>query len=178
MLTPDTTEEAAATILINLLAEEDTLEGKKVAVLADQDAEGRVNDVIVPALEEAGVELGSTAILTITGTDTAAAQAQLDSFIERWKSEDVDTVFMAGLVVSAKQFVEKIKAEMPDVLLITDASSTAAQAQDLVQAGVTPNPYEGMWGTEGETGSEALGEQERAAPGVRRRLRRSDRRRR
>ena len=154
MLTPDTTKEAAATILINLLAEEEMLEGKTVAVLADNDAEGRANDVIVPALEEAGADLGSTAILTITGTDTAAAQAQFDSFIERWKTEDVDTIFMAGLVVSAKQFVEKLKEEMPDVQLITDSSSTAEQAQDLVQAGVTPNPYEGMFGTEGETGSE------------------------
>ena len=54
MLTPDTTKESAAQYLINLLAEEGKLEGKTVAVLADQDAEGRVNDVIVPGLEEAG----------------------------------------------------------------------------------------------------------------------------
>ena len=44
---------------------------------------------------------------------------------------------------------------MPDALLITDASSTAAQAQDLVAAGADPNPYEGMLGTEGASASEA-----------------------
>jgi ABC-type branched-subunit amino acid transport system substrate-binding protein len=154
MLTPDTTKEVAAQNLINLLSEEGELDGKTVAVLADQDSEGRVNDVIVPGLEEAGAEAGSTAVLSITGTDTTAAQGQLDSFIEKWKTENVDTIFIAGLNVSAKQFVEKIKQDMPDVTLITDSSATAAQAQDLVAAGTTPNPYEGMFGTEGASASE------------------------
>ena len=63
-------------------------------------------------------------MLTITGTDTAAAQAQLDSFIEKWKTEGVNTIYMAGLTAPAKQFVEKIKAAMPDALLIADADST------------------------------------------------------
>ena len=38
------------------------------------------------------MKTGSTAILTITGTDTTAAQAQLDSFIEKWKTEGVNAV--------------------------------------------------------------------------------------
>jgi ABC-type branched-subunit amino acid transport system substrate-binding protein len=154
MLTPDTTKEVAAKNLINLLADEKVLDGATVGVLADQDSESRATDVIEPALIDAGAELGSTAVLSITGTDTTAAQGQLDSFIEKWKTEDVDTIFMAGLNISAKQFVQSIKAAMPDVTLITDADSTAAQAQDLVAAGTTPNPYEGMYGTQGQTGSE------------------------
>ena len=154
MLTPDTTKEAAATILINLLADQKKLTGKKVAIIADQDGQQRVESTIAPALEKAGADLGSTAVLTVTGTDQTAAQGQLDSFIEKWKSEKVDTVFMVGLVVSAKQFVEKIKAAIPKAQLITDASSTAEQAQDLVAAGTTPNPYEGMLGTTGQTDSE------------------------
>jgi hypothetical protein len=154
MLTPDTTKDRAAQVLINLLDEEGTLEGRKVAVLADQNSEARTNDVILPGLEDIGVETGSTALLSITGTDTSAAQSQLDSFIEKWKSEDVDTVFMAGLNVSAKQFVEKIKEAMPDALLITDSSSTVQQAQDEAKAGADPNPYEGMLGTEGASASE------------------------
>jgi hypothetical protein len=61
---------------------------------------------------------------------------------------------MVGLNVSAKQFVQKVKAAMPDVQLITDASSTAEQAQDLVASGTDPNPYEGMLSVTGETDSE------------------------
>lgn len=154
MLTPDSTKEGAAATLVNLLVQEKALKGAKVGFLADQDSEARIEDVVVPALKKAKVKTGSTAVLSITTADTSAAQAQLDSFIEKWKSEKVNTVFMAGLRVSAKQFVQKIKDAMPDVQLITDADATIQQAQDLVEAGVDPNPYEGMLGTTGATASE------------------------
>jgi ABC-type branched-subunit amino acid transport system substrate-binding protein len=155
LLTGDTTKEIAARNLINLMVAEGSLEGEKVAILADNESEGRVNDVITPGLEDAGVELGSTAVLTITNEDTAQAQSQLDAFLERWRTEDVTAIFMAGLLISDNQFVEKIKQALPDALLITDASSTAQQAQDLQAAGVDPNPYEGMLGAEGLSASEA-----------------------
>ena len=54
MLTPDTTKEAAATILINLLDKQDKLKGKTVAILADSDGENRANDVIAPGAEGRG----------------------------------------------------------------------------------------------------------------------------
>ena len=44
--------------------------------------------VVNPALDAMGVERGTEAVLSITGSDTTAAQAQLDSFIERWKSDE------------------------------------------------------------------------------------------
>lgn len=154
LLTPEGTIEDKARALLNLFEEEGTLEGRTVAVLADQDAETRVDDIIEPGLDDLGVEQGPTAVLSVTGTDTAAAQSQLDSFIERWESEDVDTIFMTGLRVSATQFVEKIKGAIPDALLITDAEVTLEQAQDVTAAGTDPNPYEGMLGIEGETESE------------------------
>jgi ABC-type branched-subunit amino acid transport system substrate-binding protein len=154
LVTIENTLESQAQALINLFEEEGTLEGRTVAVLGDQDAEGRVNDVIIPGLEELGVEQGSAAILNITDTDTAAAQSQLDSFLERWENEGVDTIFMAGLRVAAAQFVEKIKAAMPDALLITDAEATLEQAQDQAAQGADPNPYADMIGISGETESE------------------------
>jgi ABC-type branched-subunit amino acid transport system substrate-binding protein len=154
LLTPDTTKEAAASILLNLLTSSGKLKGKKVGILVDQNAESRVKDVVKPALQDAGVKTGSTAVLTITGTDTSAAQAQLDSFIEKWKSEKVDVIYIGGLTASAKQFVEKIKAAMPNVQLAADSSSVSEQAQDEVKAGNTPNPYEGIYSVTGETDSE------------------------
>jgi hypothetical protein len=154
LLTPDTTKERATQTLLTLFEEEGTLEGKTVGIVADQDSEGRANDVIRPGLEDLGVEVGDTAVLSITSEDTTQAQAQLDSFIEKWKSQNVDTIFFAGLTVSAKQFVEKVKEAIPDALLITDADSTAQQGQDEVSAGKVPNPYEGMLSVSGASASE------------------------
>ncbi|MEX1007453.1 MAG: ABC transporter substrate-binding protein [Acidimicrobiia bacterium] len=157
LLTPDTTKETAVKVFVPLLLSSGKLKGKTVGFLTDQNAEGRVEDLVVPALKKAKIKTGSTAVLSITGTDTSAAQAQLDSFIEKWKSEGVNTIYMAGLTASAKQFVEKIKQAMPNVLLLADASSTAEQAQDEVKAGKSPNPYEGMLGVIGETSEESWG---------------------
>lgn len=154
LLTPNTTKEARAENLINLLGEEGTLDGRTVAVLADQNSQTRVDEIVTPGLEGLGVGLGSTAILTITDEDTSAAQAQLDGFIEKWKSEGVDTIFMSGLTASAKQFVQKIYDEIPDVLFIADSVSTLQQAQDLQAAGTSPNPYEGMLSADGESSTD------------------------
>ena len=88
-------------------------------------------------------------------TDTSQAQAQLDSFIEKWKGEGVNALFMAGANVSSKQFVEKIKKAFPNMLLLTDFPSGVHEAaQDEVKAKKNPNPYEGAITAEGETSSE------------------------
>ena len=139
---------------MNLLARTGKLKGKTVAVVGDKNNESRVNDVIVPALKKAKVKTGSTAILNITGTDTTAAQAQVDSFIEKWKTEGVNTVFLAGNRVSAKQFAESIKAGLPKAQLITDTDTALDQAKGEQDAGVDPNPYEGMISGTGLTQSE------------------------
>jgi ABC-type branched-subunit amino acid transport system substrate-binding protein len=144
LLTPDRTKEQVASSLISLLASSGRLKGKTVAVVGQQDNEASVNKVIVPALKKAKVKTGSTAILNITGTDTTAAQAQVDSFIEKWKSEGVNAVFLSGNDVSAKQFAESIKKGLPKAQLITDTDTTLDQAKGEQQAGVTPNPYEGI----------------------------------
>jgi ABC-type branched-subunit amino acid transport system substrate-binding protein len=154
LLTPDTAKENAAKALITLAIANGKLKGKKVGILADQDSQGRVKSTIVPALKKAKVKTGSEAVLSISGTDTSAAQAQLDSFIEKWKSEGVNAIIMAGLLISSKQFVEKIKAGLPNALLLADADSTAEQAQDEVKAGKTPNPYEGLLSVTGELTAE------------------------
>jgi ABC-type branched-subunit amino acid transport system substrate-binding protein len=158
LLTPDTTKETAAATFVPLLISSGKLKGKTVGFLTDQNAAGRVEDLVVPALKKAKIKTGSTAVLNISGTDTSAAQAQLDSFIEKWKTEKVNALYMAGLTASAKQFVEKVKAAMPNLQLLADSSSTAEQAQDEVKAGKSPNPYEGMLGIIGETSEESWGQ--------------------
>jgi branched-chain amino acid transport system substrate-binding protein len=151
MLTPDRTKEHVATSLISLMSSTGKLKGKTVAVVGDKNNESRVNDVIMPALKKAKVKTGSPAILNITGTDTTAAQAQVDSFVEKWKSEGVNMVFLSGNLVSAKQFAESIKKGLPKAQLVTDTDTSLDQAKGEQNAGVKPNPYEGILSGMGET---------------------------
>jgi len=150
LLTPDTAKENAAKALLALVVKGGQLKGKTVGIITDQDSAGRVKDTVLPALKKANIKTGSEAVLSITGEDTTAAQAQLDSFIAKWKSEKVNAIYMAGLTASSKQFVEKIKAAIPNALLLADSDSTSEQAQDEVAAHVSPNPYEGMLSVTGE----------------------------
>ena len=153
LLTPDITQERRIEVLMTLIEKEGTLEGKKVAVVTSLESEQVVNDVITPALDELGLEQGSTGVLSIAGTDTTAAQAQLDSFIEKWKEENVDALILSSqFVAGGKQFVEKIEAALPDLLLLTDVTAGTSQgAQDYVAAG-QPSPYEGIITVDGEPG--------------------------
>ena len=145
LISTDITAERRVNVLMNLLKSQNTLTGKKVAILADQDSKASADSVITPGLNGLGVPQGSEGVVTISGTDTSAAQAQLDSFIEKWKSEGVTAVFLAGLNVSSKQFVEKIKSAMPNVVMLADHESGAHDAaQGEVTAHKSPNPYEGM----------------------------------
>ena len=175
MLTPDATKEDVPLALVNLLASTGKLKGKTVAVVGDKNNESRVNDVIVPALKKAKAKTGSSAILNITGTDTTAAQAQVDSFIEKWKTEGVDTVFLAGNLVSAKQFAESIKAGLPKAQLITDTDTSLDQAKGEQNAGVKPEPVRRHDQRHRAHAVRAVGEQEPRPAAVRRHLREGDR---
>jgi hypothetical protein len=149
LLTNDVTAERVFEVLMDVLVEEGTLDGKTVAVLASASTSSRAESAIVPRLEEEGVKTGSFAVLDIAGEDTSAAQAQLDGFVERWKGEGVDTVIVSGQEAGARQFVEKIKAEIPGVTLIADAPSGILQeGRDHVAQGIVPNPYEGTLAVE------------------------------
>jgi phosphotransferase system HPr-like phosphotransfer protein len=154
LITPDTTPERLSSVLINLMKQNNTLTGKKVAILADQDSKAAAASVITPGLQALGVQLGSTAVLNISTTDTSQAQAQLDSFIEKWKGEKVDVLYMSGLNVSSKQFVEKIKKALPKLLLLSDTTDVSAQAKDEAKTKRTNNPYEGLITAGGLTDTE------------------------
>ncbi len=160
LLTVDITNERRSRAMLRLMDEEGLLEGRTVGILADQNLESLVNDAVRPTLEEYGVELSDTGILTIVGEDTTQAQGQLDGIIEAWKADGVDTIYVSGLLVSARQFIEKIAGEIPDVMLISDASSTLQQARDVKAAGIEPNPYANLYSLEGKTQSERWEEDE------------------
>jgi major membrane immunogen (membrane-anchored lipoprotein) len=153
---PGTVAERIDSILVSLMQRQHTLQGKKIAVLGEITSQNTVNNSVLPDLRRLGVPMGSTAILNITGSDTSAAQAQLDSFIERWKSENVTALYVSGTQVASQQFIEKVRAQMPNVVLITDiqASDVLGYGQQEKQVGRTPNPYEGVIDVGGPTNHE------------------------
>ncbi len=154
LLTPDTTKEGVASVVLNLAFKQGLLKDRVVATLGDQDTAAKVNKAIVaPLLKKLGIATGSPGTLSISGTDTSAAQAQMDGFVEKWKSEKVNAVFISGNLAEAKQFVEKIKKDIPDALIITDVASGASQARDetiALKGSGKPNPYEGMLSADGQ----------------------------
>ena len=152
---PGATNERTVRILLQLLKKQNTLAHKKVAVLGGSQEASTVNQTIVPGLKKLHVAMGSTAVLSISGTaDTTAAEAQLDSFIEKWKSEHINAVFLSGDEVASKQFVTKLRAALPKVMLIADTTDVKDFGQELVHAGMKPNPYEGILSAGGPTPQE------------------------
>ncbi|HEY1739744.1 MAG TPA: hypothetical protein VGI86_13585, partial [Acidimicrobiia bacterium] len=94
------------------------------------------------------------ALLTISGSDTSAAQQQVQSFIEKWKTEGVNALVLIGDAASSKQFVIEVRKALPKVVLVADTTAVLSSAQDEQKAGVKPNPYDGIITAEGQTGAE------------------------
>jgi ABC-type branched-subunit amino acid transport system substrate-binding protein len=154
LLTPDITADRQLKVVMSLVKSHHILDGKTVAVLTETDATARVKSVVYPTLRAIGVKEGAEAVLTITGADTTVAQAQLASFIERWKTEHVNALVLVGAAASSKQFINEVKAAIPDLQLIADTTSVLSDAQDDVKAHIVPNPYDGIITAEGRIGLE------------------------
>jgi hypothetical protein len=133
------------------------LKGKKVGILAEKGTKSRISSTIEPELKKLGIPVGTAGVLQIndssgSSVDTTAAQAQLDSLIERWKGEGTNAVFVSGLAAVSRDYVKKIKDAMPDALLLTDSDSSAkAAGGDAKDSGLNPNPYDGMLALVGRT---------------------------
>jgi len=144
LITPAATPQRAVKVLIKLLKDRNTFDGKKVAVLGQVKSSAIVNDSIVPDLKAAGVDLGSTGLLNIQDQDTSQPEQQLDAFIEKWKQEGVDIVFFSSYEATSLRFAQKVRKAMPDAQFLADATVILGYAQGAERAGVDPNPYEGM----------------------------------
>jgi ABC-type branched-subunit amino acid transport system substrate-binding protein len=149
LLSPGITSDRRLKVIMSLLKSQHTLDGKKVAILTEAAATSPADDVVKPALDAMGLEQGSEAVLSISGQDTTAAQSQLDSFIEKWKTEHVDALIMVGTAASSEQFVNKIKGAIPDMQLVADTTAVASGGQNDVKKHVVPNPYDGIITAEG-----------------------------
>ena len=102
IVTPGANPERLVQVLLELLAKRGTLEGRTVAVLGDTTLASTVERHDPAGSEEDGrARSARPGLLTISGADTTAAQSQLESFIEKWKTEHVDTVFLSSYEVSS-----------------------------------------------------------------------------
>jgi ABC-type branched-subunit amino acid transport system substrate-binding protein len=154
LLTPGITSDRQLKVVMSLVKSRHILDGKTVAVLTETAATPRVQSVVLPTLKDIGVKQGTEAVLSISGSDTTAAQTQLDSFIEKWKTEHVNALILVGAAASSKQFIEKVKAAIPDMQLVADTTSVEQGGQDDAKAGDNPNPYDGVITAEGRIGLE------------------------
>ena len=154
LLTPNITPDRQLKVVMSLVKSRHILDHKIVAVLTETTATPRVKSVVEPTLAAIGVKQGDEAVLSISGADTTAAQQQLDSFIEKWKTEHVNALILVGSAASSKQFIGKVKAAIPDMELIADTTSVSQGGQDDVKAHVVPNPYDGIITAEGRIGLE------------------------
>jgi hypothetical protein len=154
MIFPGASPERVGANLIDLMSKQKLLDGKKVALLGEPGTKAALTQHVKPALEKAGVQQGTPAILQISNSDTASAQSQLDSFIDRWKSEGTNALFVSGTLVGSKQFMDKIRKQMPDVMVLTDTTDLMRFGQEEKAAGTTPNAYEGMYSATGPTSAE------------------------
>ena len=146
LLTTDTLAERSTRDMLEQANTKGLLAGKKFGILAETGNKSRINDVIKPELKKLNIPVGTAGVLTLDPSgDTTQSQAQLDSFIERWKGESITALFVSGLAAVSKVYIQEIRKALGDILIMTDGDSSAKGAgQDAVNAGVNPNPYAGM----------------------------------
>ncbi len=146
LLTTDALAERSIRTLLDLAQKKGVIAGKKFGILAETGTRSRIDSAIKPEMRKLEIPFGTAGVLTIgQSEDTTTGQQQMPSLIERWKAEKDNAIFITGLGAVSKVFVQKIRAAMPGVLLLTDTNSSALGAgQDAVHAGIVPNPYAGM----------------------------------
>jgi hypothetical protein len=120
---------------VQLLLDNGLLAGKKVAVVSDQERdEGSVDELVVGALEAAGVDVVSQARLGPTSTDAVAGGAEIDRVLQRFEADGADVVVAAtGVAVVVPAFSRT--SYRPQLMVV--ANGQLASAEPLTKWGVT-----------------------------------------
>lgn len=82
----------AAERAVRGFAEQGLYDGATVAVVGVGTDETQLNEVVLPALEELGVEVAGHAIITSPLGDTVSSDAEVAIIAERFRADGVDTV--------------------------------------------------------------------------------------
>ncbi len=154
MVASDIAPERRLNVILSLLKTKNVLAGKTVGTVTDAANRVRVIKIVDPTLQQLGVKRGSDAVLSITSNDLTTANAQLAAFIEKWKSDHTNALFLIGDDVSSQNFIDRIKQAIPSMQLISDTSDVGNGGQTEQQQHQVPNNYAGIISAEGLTGLE------------------------
>ena len=77
-----------------------------VAVHSDAQRQARVDNVLVPALESAGVNIVERTVLDVPPGDTQAAASVWRTFLEIYRNAGVDSVFLEGDTLAIGQLIQ------------------------------------------------------------------------
>jgi len=86
----------AARDAVKVLAANNALAGRKVAVVGVVNEKATVDDLVLPTLRELGVTPVETGIMDASFRDAAAVSQQLGVFIQKFQAADADTIIVVG----------------------------------------------------------------------------------
>ncbi len=144
LVTPAIVAERRLAGLLAALDAEGELEGRTVAVYGDRNVESRIDDAVLPLLEEYGIDVVEVGIVDTSSADQNQIAAATAVVAERFRSADVDTVFAIGLTAPAH--FPTIRSVLPDVEFFTDQASSLLQN---AQSSEDKSPWEGTITIEG-----------------------------
>ncbi|MCF2531134.1 ABC transporter substrate-binding protein [Yinghuangia soli] len=112
-----------------LLAANNSLAGKKVAVISNVYEQAVMKDSVIPALQKLGVTPVETAVLDAPPQDPAAVGQQTGVFIQKFQASGVDTIVVVGnMGASFPPVLEQTKYRPR--LLFTDMGQAAGYTGD------------------------------------------------
>ena len=92
----------------DILISDGYLDGNAVGVYWSAGDEPLAKDAVIPRLEEAGIEIASTASLPDFGGDQLATDDAIDVIIERFKADGVDAIINISEVVTLSQGLDRV----------------------------------------------------------------------
>lgn len=154
LASPDINPERRLDALLSVLDQTGELADATVGILAQLTNEDAVRNDVVPQLEEIAAGVGSVGV--ITADDTVGTDAEIATFVERWKSEGVDTIFFLGSTAQ-NEIPDVVDALGPDIGKISDTPEVARQLAD---SSGRADAYDGVLTMNGlnTTGSEQFDE--------------------
>jgi hypothetical protein len=103
------------------LMENEGLLGDKVGVAVTVEERDAADDIVIPALRELGKEVIDV-VQDVEPGDTLAAESQWERFVERWKTEGVDSVVMIENTATFGSS-QLAKSDLDATFLIVDSSA-------------------------------------------------------
>ncbi|MCF2531124.1 ABC transporter substrate-binding protein [Yinghuangia sp. KLBMP8922] len=114
---------------MSLLAANNSLAGKKVAVVSNINEQAVMKDTVIPALQKLGVTPVETGVLDAPPQDPAAVGQQTGVFIQKFQAAGADTVVVVGSMgASFPQVLEQTKYRPR--LLFTDVGQANGYTGD------------------------------------------------